>query len=241
MRVAEVIEGTGPVLMIADHAGTGVPDGVDLGVGEADMARHIASDLGTDALTRRLAAMLDARAVLARVSRLVVDLNRPRSDPAAVRVESDGVAVPGNRLDPAAREARLVHWHDGYHDEVTAVLAERRPRLIVSLHSFTPMLADGAVRPWDLGVLYNRDEATGRAMLAALGGGGWTVGDQEPYSGKLLNATLDRHTGTEGKGAGVSSVSLEVRQDHLADPAGVERVADTLAAAIKRVLGEVRG
>ncbi len=229
--VAEVIEGGRPLLLLADHAGFAVPADIALGVGDDDLARHIAGDLGTDPLARALAERLDATAILARVSRLVVDLNRTRDDPAAVPLASDGTDVPGNRLSAHAREARLARWHDGYHDLVAGRLAARRPELIVSVHSFTPGLSSGPQRPWDAGVLYNRDERTGRAMLAALADSGWVVGDQQPYPGTRFNATLDRH----GEAAGIPSVLIEVRQDHLADPAGVARVAGVLATAIRRV------
>ncbi len=231
MRIADVVEGSAPLLLLADHAGVAVPDDVALGVSEADMGRHIASDLGTDALTRALARRLGAGAVLARISRLVVDLNRARDNRAVIPLESDGTAIPGNRLDAAGREERLARWHDGYHRLVAGRIAENRPELIVSVHSFTPRLAGGAPRPWDLGVLYNRDERSGRAMLDALADTGLVVGDQQPYPGTVFNATLDRH----GEAAGIPSVLVEVRQDHLATPAGVESMADTLAAAIRRV------
>ena len=241
MTIAEVIEGRRPLLLLADHAGVAVPEGVALGVSEADMARHIASDLGTDALTRALAGRLDATAMLARHSRLVVDLNRARIDPAAIPLASDGTEVPGNALSETEREARLARWHDGYHDLVAERIAAARPRLIVSLHSFTPALTSGVPRPWHAGVLYNRDERTGRAMLAALARSGWVVGDNQPYPGTLFNATLDRHTGPGGEAAGIPSVLIEVRQDRLASDEGVAEAADMLAAAIERVfegLGE---
>lgn len=231
MRIADVVEGIAPVLLLADHAGMAVPDDIALGVSEADMGRHIASDLGTDALTRALAQRLEAKAVLARISRLVADLNRARADRAAIPPESDGTVIPGNRLDDAGREQRLARWHDGYHQLVADRIAENRAELIVSVHSFTPRLAGGAPRPWDLGVLYNRDERTGRALLDALSDTGLIVGDQQPYSGTLFNATLDRH----GEAAGIPSVLVEVRQDYLATANGVEAMADTLAVAIRQV------
>ena len=231
MTIADIVAGSTPLLLLADHAGVAVPDGLTLGVEQADMARHIASDLGTDALTRSLARRLGAAALLAQISRLVVDLNRARGDPAAIPLESDGTAIAGNRLDAAGREARLARWHDGYHRLVAERIAAVRPELIVSVHSFTPRLAGEAPRPWDLGVLYNRDVSTGRALLDALSGCGLIVGDQEPYPGTEFNATLDRH----GEAAGIASVLIEVRQDHLATRAGVEAIADILEAAIRWV------
>ena len=241
MRVAEIIDGDAPILLLADHAGVSVPDGIALGVAEADMARHIASDLGTDALTRALSARLNASAILARVTRLVVDLNRARDDPAALPTLSDGTTIPGNAVSAEAAEERLARWHDSYHHAVERWLSAHSPALIVSLHSFTPTLVGGERRPWDAGVLYNRDVATGRAMLAALEGDGWIVGDQQPYPGTRFNATLDRHTGPSGRGAGVPSVLIEVRQDHLATSSNIERVASRLARAIDRVVARGRG
>lgn len=233
--IAAELEGSSPVLLLADHAGVEVPSDVRLGVSPADLHRHIASDLGTEALTRTLAARLDAPAVLARVSRLVVDLNRTRTDPAAVPLASDGTTIAGNDLTEAEREERLARWYDPYHRIVSERIADRSPRLIVSVHSFTPALKSCAQRPWNAGVLYNRDHRTGHAMLRALAGSGWTVGDQEPYPGTLFNATLDRHA----EAADIPSVLIEIRQDHLADGSGVERVADVLAPAIARALEEV--
>ena len=44
------------------------------------------------------------------------------------------------------------------------------PALIVSLHSFTPVLESrpDEARPWDVGVLYNRDYRLAPAAIASL-------------------------------------------------------------------------
>lgn len=233
---AEVVAGSAPILLLADHAGRAVPPEVELGVAAADMERHIAVDLGTAALTRALAERLAGPAILGVWSRLVTDLNRGADDPAVVPVESDGTPIPGNAaLDEWGRADRIARFHEPYHALVSDHFATTRPELIVSVHSFTPGLKNGTQRPWDAGVLYNRDEWTGHAMLAALAGSGWTVGDQEPYPGTLFNATLDRHTGPGGAASGVPSVLIEVRQDHLKGRDATARVADILAQAIRHV------
>ncbi|MCC7168466.1 MAG: N-formylglutamate amidohydrolase, partial [Rhodospirillales bacterium] len=70
-------EGRAPILLVCDHAANYVPPALAaLGLGPADLARHIAIDLGAAPLTRLLAERLEAPAVLATVSRLVIDLNR---------------------------------------------------------------------------------------------------------------------------------------------------------------------
>jgi predicted N-formylglutamate amidohydrolase len=60
MRFPEILPGTSDLLLIADHASADVPPGLNLGVPAALMADHIAVDIGTDALTRRLARALSA-------------------------------------------------------------------------------------------------------------------------------------------------------------------------------------
>jgi predicted N-formylglutamate amidohydrolase len=81
MHRPELLPGTADILLVADHAAADVPPGINLGVPPALMGEHVAVDIGTDALTRRLARTLAAPAIIATVSRLVVDLNRDPDDP----------------------------------------------------------------------------------------------------------------------------------------------------------------
>ena len=76
---------------------TSCPMGIDLGIAPELLDLHIAIDIGAEPLTRALAERLDAPAVLATVSRLVIDLHR---EPEHVRADPDrqatGIAIPGN-------------------------------------------------------------------------------------------------------------------------------------------------
>mgnify|MGYP003492994960 CR=1 FL=1 len=61
------------------------------------------------------------------------------------------------------------------------------------------------------------------------------VGDNEPYSGKHpANYTIDHHA----KAHGLPHVCIEVRQDLLSSPAGVERWVRLLARIIGEILAE---
>jgi hypothetical protein len=86
------------------------------------------------------------------------------------------------------------------HDALAALLDAAPPALILSLHSFTPSLrsAPEEARPWQVGVLYNADDRAARLAIPLLAAEGLVVGDQQPYSGKLLNATMNRHAEAEG-------------------------------------------
>ena len=57
------------------------------------------------------------------------------------------------------------------------------------------------------------------------------VGDNLPYSGKVLNATMNRH----GQANGIPYLGIEVRQDLIGDDVGVVRWADVLAPVIRAV------
>jgi len=60
------------------------------------------------------------------------------------------------------------------------------------------------------------------------------VGDQQPYSGKLLNATMNRHAEADGR----PYLGVEIRQDEISDAAGQARWAGRLARIANRVAVE---
>lgn len=234
MRLPEILPGTADLLLVADHASAEVPPGIDLGISPALLADHIAVDIGTDALTRRLARALSAPAIIATVSRLVVDLNRDPADLGAVPASSDGHLIPGNwNLPQAERELRVRAIHVPYHEAIAAEIAQRRPALIVSVHSFTPRLATRPdwQRPWPIGILYNQDERAARLGLVALAARGLHVGVNQPYSGRDLNYTMDRHA----EAAGIPYLGIEVRNDGLQSKEGVARWTHILADCIATV------
>lgn len=218
----------GGILLIADHASNHVPDDIDLGIDPGLLSNHIAIDIGVAEVAALLVAdgAVDA-AILGGVSRLVVDCNRDEEAPGVLPIASDGHAVPGNALDDAGREARLARFFRPYHDHIAATIAAHRPAMILSLHSFTPALSahPDQARPWHVGVLYNEDDRLAGAAIAALEAEGLNVGDQLPYSGKLLNATMNRHA----EGNAIPYVGIEMRQDLVSDAAGQALFAQRLS------------
>ena len=224
---------TGGIVIIGDHASNRVPSGIDLGVDPALMDQHIALDIGVAAVAERMVAA-DPRfaALLGNVSRLVCDFNREEDAPGLVPTESDGHAIPGNRLDPAGVADRLARFHRPYHFALEQHLAANPPALILSLHSFTPGLSSRAEpRPWHVGVLYNRDDRGASAAIPLLEADGLNVGDQLPYSGTLLNATMNRHAEAHGR----LYLGVEVRQDQIGDAMGQAVWAHRLV----RVCGQI--
>jgi predicted N-formylglutamate amidohydrolase len=227
--------GLGKVVLVCDHASNRVPLRLgNLGLGEADLADHIAWDPGAAEVARGLSSRLDAPLVLGGYSRLVIDLNRPLASPESMAPRSAGVTVPGNLdLSPEARAERISALFDPYHQAVDRLLASRagRPTLLLSIHSFTPVLGP-APRPWHAGVAYGRYRRLADLLLPALRRpGDLCIGDNQPYG---MDDAHDYTLPTHGEGRGIPHVMIEMRQDGLrtaTDIAGwVERLATAIAA-----------
>lgn len=228
-----------PWLLACDHASARIPASLgDLGVPPEHRLAHIAWDIGAGELTLELARRLEAPAILAAYSRLVVDCNRPLDDAGAMPESSDGVDIPGNRgLDAAAREQRAEALYWPYHRAVAAELsalgAAGSSPVLVAIHSFTPVM-QGKRRPWHVGVLWDRDPRLAVPLLAALREErGLVVGDNEPYSGREPPGfTIDHHAAA----AGLAHVALEIRQDLLATPSGIAGWAQRLHRVLEPLL-----
>ncbi|MBB3860264.1 putative N-formylglutamate amidohydrolase [Novosphingobium hassiacum] len=226
----------GGILVVSDHASNRVPADVDLGIGPDLLSQHIAVDIGVAQVGVIMAQRPGIAAFQGNVSRLVCDFNRDEHLPTVVPIASDGHTIPGNALDHAGHEARLARYFRPYHHALAEILDSVPQALILSLHSFTPQLASNdAPRPWHVGVLYNEDDRAARLAIPLLEAEGLCVGDQLPYSGKLLNATMNRHAEAEGR----PYLGVEVRQDLIADEAGqiewaerLSRIANQVALAI---------
>jgi predicted N-formylglutamate amidohydrolase len=222
----------GGILIVADHASNRVPAGVDLAIPPELLNEHVAVDIGVAAVAEQMVRPGTA-AFLANVSRLVCDFNRDPDASGIVPEVSDGHVIPGNRLSPEQRRERIVRYFDPYHACLATVLDETPQALIVSLHSFTPRLASdpAQLRPWHVGVLYNEDDRAARLAFPLLKAEGLTVGDQQPYSGKVLNATMNRHAEAQGR----PYLGIEIRQDEIGEQGGQARWAERL----QRICSEV--
>lgn len=224
----------GGILIVCDHGGRGVPDDIVLGLGAADMNRHIAYDIGVAEISELMAEHPGTAAFIAQYSRLVVDLNRRADDPAAIPEVSDGRAIPGNvAID---RAARLAAFHHPFHAHLERQLEATPPALTVFLHSFTPRMATiDSERPWQCGVLYDQDDRGAMIAKRLLEDEGLIVGDQEPYSGAVYNATILRHAEEPGR----PYLYLEVRQDLIEDAKGQAEWAQRLHRVCNRIAMEL--
>lgn len=245
--VERIAPGDGPdaltdLVLVCDHASNAVPPWVGpMGVSEADMARHIAWDVGARGVTLGLAAALGAPAVLSTYSRLVVDPNRGADDPTLIMRLYDGSIIPGNRHLAEAEIARRVEdlyrpYHEAIDVELDAILARGRQPALLSVHSFTPQLRGRPVRPWHVGLLWDRDDRLVRPLMTRLRlQEDLIVGDNEPYTGQLEGDCMWMH----GTARDIPHVLIEIRNDLIAAAADQAAWTERLAPLIRGAVTEL--
>ena len=236
----ELVEGDRDVglVLVADHARRDLPEEYgDLGLPASEFDRHIAYDIGVEMVTRKLAELTGAPAVIAGFSRLLIDPNRGEDDPTLIRQLYDGTVVPANYpMAEGERQRRLDRYYRPYHDAVGAMIASvaaasGKAPFIFSVHSFTPMM-QGFVRPWQVGVLWDLDDRVARPLIDALADDPLlVVGDNEPYDGALRGDTMYRHAIVNG----FAHALVEIRQDLIADESGAEDWAKRLAPIVDAI------
>ena len=201
--------GQAKLLLVGDHVSNRIPRVLDkLGLEDTVLKTHVAYDIGARKLISHLSQHLDAPALLAAYSRLVIDLNRSLEDASVIAEVSDGIPIPGNQgLSQQDRAHRIHCFYTPYRAAIDSMLHRYRKRGIVpafiSIHSFTPQLADMQRRPWHIGLMWDTDPRIPVPLMEKLGRiPGLVVGDNEPYSGKApQDFTIDHHA--EDVGASV--------------------------------------
>jgi predicted N-formylglutamate amidohydrolase len=230
--------GRSPFLFTCDHYGRLIPKALgDLGLGEEELTRHIAWDIGIAGVAEQLARALDVHLIAQRYSRLVIDCNRPPGAASSIPRLSEATTIPGNEaISREDYDLRRRAIFDPYHARVSEIidarLAAARPTILVSLHSFTPVYA-GVARPWHIGTLYHHDRTLPPLLLGSLRKeGDLVVGDNEPYA---VSDVTDYTIPVHGEARGLVNTGIEIRQDLIADESGQQQWAERLA----RILGEI--
>lgn len=224
-------------LVTCDHATNRVPDdlGGTLGISDADMARHIAYDVGAAGLARALGAALDSPVICSDFSRLVIDPNRGEDDPTLVMKLYDGTIIPANRhVDAAETERRLATLYRPYHAALARLAARQADTVILAVHSFTPCLKGRPPRPWHIGVLYaDQDARFSKPLIARLAAeADLCIGDNEPYAGYLPGDAIDMHALQPGR----HNTLIELRNDLIGTEAEQQAWALRLAPVLTEVL-----
>lgn len=235
-------DGKANCLLICDHASNAVPAKLGtLGLPTEELAKHASWDIGARDVTMGLAKLLDAPAVLASYSRMVIDLNRRLDHPTVFPTTSEGIPVPGNlNMAEADCALRIDEIYRPYHTKIEEILDGYIDRgiypAIISIHSFTPRFY-GQERPWEVSVLWVQDGRLPQPFMDGMTDKGYHVGDNEPYDARILRgATTHMHA----DGRLLPNLLVEYRNDLLQDDARREKIINDSYDVLKPVLADER-
>lgn len=234
--VGDADTATGPFFFSCEHASNALGPWVAPPADAPLVADHWGWDPGAAAVCEGLAALTHSPAVLSGFSRLLADPNRPLDSDGLMVTACAGQPVQLNqRLTAAERQRRIDSLWQPYHDALGAALARRvarGPVVLVGIHSFTPVFADEA-RDMHVGVLCTDDGGRAARLAQALAMRGVPAVVNAPYSGHDgYMYAAHRH----GAAAGVPALMIELRQDQIADAAGVDDMVAHLRATLPVIL-----
>lgn len=230
-------KGRSPYVLTCEHASNYIPaESAQLGLTSADLQRHIAWDIGAAEVARAVAAALDAPLISSGYSRLLIDCNRPLGVPSSIPALSEATVIPGNlNLDASERQRRAELYYWPFQRAVSALLDQRQaariPSIVIGMHSFTPVFL-GNVRAMQAGILFRKSARFGEALRAALAAPDLKVCANEPYA---ISDSSDYTVPVHGEARGLEAVLVEIRQDLIADKAGVATWAQRMIKALNAV------
>lgn len=225
------------LVITVEHGGNRIPHRLAhrfRGAGKA-IAGHRGWDQGAASLGRYLARHLDAPLITARVSRLVVDLNRSLTNPSAWSEFS-------RSLPPRDRSA-LTALHRGHWTRVVRAIESNRapgePAVHIGVHTFTPELA-GVVRRADVAWLYDPSRPLEKSlshrwrMMVTRLMPGLRCRMNYPYRGTAdgLVTVLRRRFPRER----YLGIELEVNQGIIQRPTQIDAIQEVLALGLVQAL-----
>ena len=228
----------GRYVIVCDHASNWLPrEYSGLGLGDVDLARAIAWDIGAAVVAEMLALRLESPVFLAPCSRLLIDCNRPIGSSGSIPAVSDNSVVPGNlNLSPRERRHRETEYFWPYHMRIKECLDYRRAHgmttWLIAIHSFSPFHT-GEVRPWHVGFTYGSDSRLAKPLIQRYQKNrALRIGDNEPYP---ITASGDYTLLEHGQKRGIPNVLIEIRQDLVTHVTGARTWASSLASELEKV------
>jgi predicted N-formylglutamate amidohydrolase len=231
-ETAEVLnpDGTFPVLFLVEHAGNRLPPEVSpyLGTDHDFMQSYQGYDIGIPHVARRVANKLGATCILGVFSRLLIDLNREANSPEVLHREDDGIIIPGNQhLTEGQLNERLEKYHQPFH-EICSYHTERLRDIydnpvVFAFHSY-PRHQRGYAKPSPWNVTVHHDQSFGLDDIfldfLAEKHPELKVGHNDPYD--LRNPESLRGFMIHGQENGLVNLEVEIVNDQLRDPEGIE-------------------
>ncbi len=227
-------------ILICEHGGRDVPESMDLlGLSPDLFEKHYAYDIGVRRITETLSDLLDAPAVIANYSRMIIDLNRRPDHPTSIPSQGEGMIIPGNRdLTTEEREQRIAEFFIPFHTALETMIDENLEEghipAIISIHSFTPTFFKQK-RPWEFCILWVQDPRIPEPLMEWFARDGHTIGNNQPYDARILRGTtVNAHADARR----LPSALIEIRNDLTDTDAKSDIWAEKLAQALPPVLDD---
>ena len=227
------------ILLLCDHATNLIPQSVSsnsLGLTQKDLESHIAYDIGALDTAKKIAKNTDSTLISSCFSRLVIDPNRSVHDPTLIMQLYDESLITGNlNLSKKQIQNRIINFYNPYHQKIKDFVKEKKSfntsLIIISIHSFTPKLKKNSIRPWHIGILWDKDERLSKLIVKELEGHtNISVGQNQPYSGALEGDTMHKHATLNN----IPHVLIEIRNDLIRDKQGQNKWANILTKIISK-------
>ena len=217
--------GASPLLLNVPHAGTDLPDLVRQAL-KPEALDLCDTDWHMDRIARDLLPE-GASLMAAKVSRYVVDLNRPADDVPLYSsattglistIDFDGTPLYRDGMEPdaAERAARIATYWQPYHDALAAEIERIRAQhgycLLLDVHSIRsriPRLFDGRLPDLNLGT--NVGESCAPALSDAAYGALQDSGFSAVRDGRFKGGFITRNYGQPARG--VHALQIEIAQD----------------------------
>ena len=207
-----------PLLFCCDHASNLIPPKYkNLGLKKSSLNKHIAFDIGAKHITKILAKRFNTNYILAKYSRIFIDLNRDINHENLIPEYSDNIQILGNiKLNKKEIKYRIKFFHKPYHNKISDLLNKMDKKFkcktsLICIHSFTPSLKNEKARPWDIGLLHRKDKRLYTPIKKYLKNiKGLNIGNNLPYSGyDDVNHTMTYHGEKENR----PFISIEIKND----------------------------
>ncbi len=249
-RVFTLTRRDGPLLVSMPHVGTALPQ--DIASRLADQARAVPdTDWHVDQLYDFLDS-LDATVLVARWSRLAIDLNRPPDGASLYPGQAgtglcpvelfDGTPAYRDGKAPAADEvaSRRTRYWQPYHDAIAAELqrikAKHGRALLWDAHSIAPViprLFDGRLPDHNIGTARGASCSPGMSEAVLQAARGFPA-YSSVLNGRYVGGYITRHYGKPDKG--IDAIQLELSQATYMDGVPSFRFDEKRARALRPAL-----
>lgn len=207
---------------------------------------HWGIDLGSEDLTKELSQSLGCGAMIAKVSRLFVDLNRPLNSTTLFRDIADNKPVDLNlSITEEEKNKRLNLVYHPFHNALSETIKEitnnnnNSLKVLLSIHSFTDNY-EGKKRSLEIGVLYDDDNdynlAKNLCEYLKATKDNYKVDLNLPWSGKdgyMYSVQKHSKPTNNNNNSIIKPLMIEARQDLLINPEWRKQLVNHLSLFFK--------